>query len=489
MTGTWKKLERMPAGREATLGNALRAWMELNGVNIHEAAAFLQESGVKGSAKNIHSWMNNDPAGELFSAQTKALLAATGIQADPIIVAAAKEAAIAKDATLEQVISFDTLCTRAEILTRLSEIVESYSGNAKLVARVIGIHDRSICAWKGGSHLPAGDNLERLVVALSRGVFPATCQEDYHLFHLCREMFGLPTDAVFPGITRFEHVLDALAKELGDTNSGPEKIRVYGMSVNAANQMRKWLPCENKLPMESVTRVVRALVSLRYPQTLSAYDERAKELIETDEVREKIALDGTVPARKSPRTVAPAKAVAPAKEIVPDPVRPVEAAIPEPERALDPSPAPIDDAFLARLKAGVPHLRALVDVLDPEGAKPKERTFESTLGETVDGMRNCLGESGFPNFPDGTASPEAVAKFMEAYALFRGMLLALSGIPEAERVKVRNALRGTVEETILLEYGVFRYDDTSAAFRIIKGNLDMGRKERRSATTTTSRSR
>ena len=75
MANSWRKLENMPLGREATLGNALRAWMRLNDAKVLDAATHLQESGVRGSAANIHNWLDGNPTGELFSVRAASLLA------------------------------------------------------------------------------------------------------------------------------------------------------------------------------------------------------------------------------------------------------------------------------------------------------------------------------------------------------------------------------------------------------------------------------
>lgn len=496
MTRNWINLTEMPRGSEATLGNALRAWIALNGgPTVHEAALHLQFYGVKGAKINIADWMENRPVGQVYTLCQKTLLKASGIDLDPIIVSDAKKAILARDPKLAGIVTFDRFETRTELIDELSRYVKAYGDVTPRVAEQIDVSSQNVGTWcaKEG-RLPTGEYLEKVIIGMSRGLFPATCAEDFLLLVICREMFRLPIESAFPGVTRFKDALDVLAKELGDRRSAVDKQRVYGLSVEATDRMQNWMPRGKGTTMDTVLKVARALVKLLRPNALSAFDDRTPEFLRTETVKKPIVLDvaPVPPTAAAPTKIVPIAVVA-SKRIEQEPTPMPAPAEPTAPKPVPPEPTTIPfakpnegDGFAADMlrhnKAMAFHYRALADLLDPVEPVPAERTFSGTIGETIDGMRHCLGESGFPDFSGDDISPADAERIECISGLNRQMLLALGGVPGKKRHQALPRLAGSLEESVLLGYGLLKYSNVTTASSLIEANLNVARIERRTGT-------
>lgn len=501
MTRNWINLTEMPRGSEATLGNALRAWIALNGgPTVHEAALYLQFHGVKGAKINIVDWMEDRPVGQVYTLCQKTLLKASGIDLDPIIVSEAKKAILAKQPELKGIVTFDRFETRPELIDELSKYVKAYGDVTPRVAEQIDVSSQNVGTWcaKEG-RLPTGEYLEKVIIGMSRGLFPATCAEDFLLLVICREMFRMPIDSAFPGVTRFKDALDVLARELGDRRGAGDKFQVYGLSVEATDRMQNWAPRGKGTTMDTVLKVARSLVKLLRPTALAAFDDRTPEFLRTETVKKPIVLDVT-PVTPAIRVIA-VPAPEPVEQVpAPKPV-PAEPAIKHAPPQADPRPVPPEPTTtpfskpnesdgvaaetLRHNKAMAFHYRALADLLDPvETIKPvqADRTFSGAIGETIDGMTHCLGESGFPNFSGGDVSAVDAERIERISGLYRQMLLSLGSLPSKKRNQAMPALAGSLEETMMLAYGLLMYSNVSTVSDLIKATLDMARINRRTGT-------
>lgn len=482
-------------GRTASLGGALRAWTAQNSASEHEAATYLQQHGINGAVGNFPNWLNDVPSGELFTIRIRKFEELTGIDADRLMVVAAKRNVLKRDPSLEGIVTFETNATRREMVEMALAYAETYGGNMRCVTFQLGVAESRLSAWKGATQdkkgfLPSGDDLERLVVGISRGLLNVSCVEDYFLSRVCEGMLGLAPEVVFPGINRFESLLKALFHILGKKNSATDKKRVFDLEVNTVDRLRKWKPRENLLPLSSVVKVVRALLKHRHPRVIPSFDAATEAFVEHWTLPRPLSLEGDA---KDDRPTTTLVADAPAAEA--EAPEPPGAPEPNEDEATPPATvpdqghdAPVDGELLLllkRLQGAGPHLRGLADALDPAGAKPASvpnSPFASAIGETVDGMEHCLDAAGFPDFRESEPSEEDVRAVMRALALTRKLLLSLGGLSESRKTALLQRVGGDLQETILLAYGLLKYADVRTARNIIQANLQMGRGETRSST-------
>lgn len=469
MTRQWKHLERFTYDRGATLGSALRAWMSANSASEHEAATHLQHQGVKGAVQNINRWLKDDPAGELYTLWRKPFETITGIDSDRLMVVEAKRQAVARDPSLTPLIRFDLLQTRRELVdAAVAHADHCYGGNYRCVAHQLGVSDQTVSNWKKGHYLPSGDDLLKLVVGLSRGLIPASCMEDCLLEIACRGMFGHTTVELFPGVRGFKDFLTAQFARLQGSPREEDKIRVFDLNRVTVDRMRHWGPNTNRLPMTSVLSIMRVAVKFDHPELVARFDEMRETFArtwKTAEPKTQEARETISPHQKRQRVSAhPSTPEQKTKPVATD----------DGSQRAD---RPNVDALALALQGMAPGLRAIADALDPQGnAAPVVSPLTLVIGETVSELEHCLGESGFPDL-SGTKTTEGDQQMIpRAFALFRRFALALSGLDPVVRKGFN--LKGDLDETVLLLYGLLKYENPGAALRILKHNLEMARSER-----------
>lgn len=498
---TWIPLGQSYAyGPESTLGDALRSWIALNQSNEHEAATFLQNNGLLGALANIHRWLGNEPSGELYTARMSRFVELTGIDLDRLMVVEAKREAVRRFPDLAGRVRFETDVTRQQCVEMAGFWADAYSGNGRCVTRQIGVADQRLSEWRRGAFLPSGEDLVLLVTALTRGLYDADCQEDCFLSFVAERMFQTTREDLF-GLATFRAMLGFLFETLGDRKSTTAKEDVFGLKQPTVDRMRKWTPGQNKLPMESVLGIVRAFLRYHRPDLLAGFDAMRPEFEEswtvTREHRQRRTEGGEPPvggtdAEPTERAEAPPTAEAPA---MPEPIgTPDEEPTVEPAPTL-PAPAESDEllVLLRSIREAAPHLRAFLDAFAPPKVTPAavvERPVEpapptsadevspwsTPIGETLDGLEHCLGETGFPDFSETPISDDTRERIERAFAQFRMLLLAIGGLNPQVRGSL--GLRPDLEETVLLVFGLLKYENTGAALRIIQSNLEMARRER-----------
>lgn len=481
-----KTIDAYEYGRTASLGGALRAWMAQNAASEHEAATYLQQHGISGAVGNLPNWLEDVPSGELFTVRLRKFEELTGIDSDRLMVVAAKRKVLEQDPSLEKVVRFDTNVTRREMVDMALAYAETYGGNMKCVTFQLGVAETRLSAWKAATEekvgfLPSGEDLERLVVGISRGLLNVSCVEDFFLARVCEGMFGLAPEIVFPGVNRFEYLLKALFYILGKRNSADDKKQVFDLEVNTVDRLRKWKPRENRLPLTSVVKVVRALLKHRHPRVIPSFDAATEAFVEHWTLPAPLPLEGGTPdkGRTPPEEPSPVHAT--------EAPEPTEAAVPKEEAP--PPFAPVDEdllQLLRRLQGAGPHLRGLADALDPAGANPAPgptgSPFATAIGETADEMEHCLGANGFPDFRDAEPSEQDTQTVRRSFALVRKLLLSLGGLTESRKTDLMRDVGGDLQETVLLAYALLKYADVRTAHNIIQANLQMGRGETRSNT-------
>lgn len=470
MTRQWKPLDGFVYDRETTLGSALRAWMRANNATDHEAAAHLQHHGVKGAIQNIDRWLRDDPAGELDTLWKKPFEKITGIDIDRLLVVEAKRQAVAGDPSLARLIRFDLLQTRRELVDAAVAHADCcYGGNYRCLAHQLGVmtdptQDSTISHWKMGHHLPSGDDLVKLVVGWSRGLIPASCVEDCLLEIACRGMFGHTTAKLFPGARGFKDLLAAQFARLKDSRRAEDKKRVFDLTPDSVDRMRRWQPNASKLPMSSVLSIMRVAIKFDHPELLPRFDE----------LRETFARTWTTEEATKVTASSPKRLHAPAPLLSAPKLDTIPVAANDGSQEAD---RPSLDALALALRGMAPGLRAIADALDPKrSAAPVASPLTLVIGETVNGLEHCLGDSGFPKLSDVQPTESDQGMTRRTFMLFRGFALALGGLDPAVR-KVLN-LRADLEETVLILYGLLKYEDPGAALRILESNLEMARLER-----------
>ncbi|NBS41702.1 hypothetical protein EBS80_03495 [bacterium] len=482
----WNVLDGYEYAREASLGDALRAWIAQNAATEHEAAIHLQQGGVLGAIGNLQSWLTNVPSGELFTVRARAFQDVTGIDVDRLMVAVAKQKVLTADPSLEGIVTFTTYVTRREMVEMALAYAENYGGNTRCVTFQLGIHESRLTDWKSGTYQPNGEDLEKLVTGLSRGLLEVACVEDFFVARICQGMFGLAPEVVFPGINRFETLLAALFHILGKRKSAEDKKRVFDLNVATVGRLRAWKPRENRLPMSSVIKVVRALLRHKHPGVVPAFDAASDAFAERWTMAEPLAL--TVESTAIERPTEPARArMKPqtTERAEPDTTDPSPVAPAHSDRVVG-TPQPVADdifALLAQLKHAGPLLRGLADIVDPTvptAAPLPAEPFAIAIGETVDEMEHCLSGDGFPDFRKATPTETDARNIRRMLALMRKLLLAIGGLTEGEKTRLMQDIGGDVQEMVLLAYAIGKYGNVRTAIKIIEANLQMGRNETRS---------
>ncbi|OGL95622.1 hypothetical protein A2348_01895 [Candidatus Uhrbacteria bacterium RIFOXYB12_FULL_58_10] len=474
MSRSWKLLDKAFAyGRETSLGNVLRAWIDANGVSTHEAARYLQNNELFGAIQNIDAWLGDEPAGELFTARARKFESLTGIDLEQVIVLEAKREAIRRHPELADSMRFDQGVTRSELVQMAVAWTEKYSGSRHCLTRQIGVPDNRMSPWIRGSFLPSGEELVRLVIGLTRGLIEAACQEDCFLALIARNMFDMTTEDLFV-FRSFREMLDTLFAELGDRRAASDKQSVFGLNQPTVDRLRKWDPTKNKLPMETVLTLAHSFLRLHRTDLVDAFDRMRPEFETTWTVTPKteaIASEPEPEAEHEPELPAVAKQTH-ARERADEPTEQQNA---ETAELLE---------LLRSLKKGASHLRAFLDELAPVATgrevapepAPVVSSRPMVIGETIDGLEHCLGASGFPDLSGEHPDPNQIKRVREAFAAFRRLLIALGGLKQAARRDL--GLKPDLEEAVLLLFGLLKYESPGAAFQIIKSNIDMARNQR-----------
>ncbi len=410
-----------PYDADASLGGALRTWIDLNNTNVLTAAAFLDGRDVRGAIQNIHAWLRGDPVGELLTFRAKPFQEATGIDVDRLVVISAKRDILKEEPRLKTVVRFDRYQTRTDLLETLDIYIECY-GSIRHVAYQLDIDEGNVDAFRARRYLPGNVDLKKLIVGISCGLIQAMCIEDYFLTALCRGLFQREPHEAIDGIWSFEDVLKALYGILGTRNRAADKEELFGLRFSTVDRIRKWEPRKNSLPVETVGKLLRALLRQRRPDLFEIYDERIGAFLENWTIR--------VKKTKGPAVEAAAKEDPPPEEPIPP-------------------PEPV----------------------------PEAKPFAIAIGETLDGLEHCLGESGFPDFRTTVPTEEDAVRIERICELMRTFALAIGGLSEKHKKTLMKQARlgDNVEELVLILYGLYKFDNARNGLAAIRSNLDMAR--------------
>lgn len=476
-----------------TLGGLFRQFMEANGLDLDAAKIAIGEG-----SSGLTEWLEDRTTVGLMTSRRSSIEKATGISIDRWMVAVAKQNVLRARPELADVVRYDRLVDRDEVVLEIMDAQKRYGGQSAPIALQMGVDPALLNRWVNISNQrPTGTDLEAAIVALAVGLIPDATRDDVVFIVYCRRIFGADPTVVFPenGIKDFTSAIAALWKGYG-TDSPVVLANKSGLKRHAAQDFKAYKPNPNaKTTERTVLEVIRALVTVYrsdlkklYPPAMAEFEKNGKvdrPLLSLLEVN--LPTRAAAPKRKvetkpptapvpepKPTEAAPESAsrVEPEQAPVhkPAPAPPIPA--PDPVAPVTPAPSaekPARDLteLLARvLHFGAHQAQAMVDARQEPSASPVPSTdvFGLTVGETIEGVAHCLGDGLRPH--DGEMLSSAAVEQIKAFLHgIRLVLVDAAGLPAGERLKLVRAIAPEFDELAIAVSGL--------GYPHIVGSLDM----------------
>lgn len=425
-----------------TLRSLMAEFLNANPGALDAAANVL---GVK--AETLGQWVEGTWTEGLRTRYFHAFVQMTGIDLDRLMMIEAKRRIWERDPGTRAFVTLDRFQTRSDLVKEIGRIkaLPSYDG-VRLLAWQIGINDHSVNNWLNGRELPSNDNLEPVILSLSRGVMESGSRNDLAFRVAVQRVCGQEPERCL-GLSSFQELVNSVftpaLRARGDTIASQQA----GINRSTTVQLLRWKPTDDKtFPYGTLFSLVRIHVRSRWDDpTRERFDRIVAEFLNTRnttyEVKETVFANADVPAR-------------PAREQPPN-----AAPAPEPPRRAQPSPvqadgrkAPVPITLDGGIRRLVSHLRtqllqAAMDFPDVVRRLPLIPGLE--IGETLHNVRWCLTGANMPDVGDWDPSDQEIELIAEAVALVRRAVLLVLGLPMPVRRRVIKRLARELDELFL----------------------------------------